>query len=124
MAIKPSSAASLERVKIVPHESEMVVPAGVSQIATPDLPSGGSPKEKEKENELVLDGRIDSLMGVSDQPRRGVNPDGQNKTKSIARDEEWIVPPARKTAKAAQSTGASSSALGVSPLSADAIDSG
>ena len=29
MAIKPSPGASLEKVKIVPHESEMVVPVGV-----------------------------------------------------------------------------------------------
>ena len=64
MAKIPSSAAPQVIAKIVPaHVREVVVPAEVSQSASPDspdLPTGESPKEKEKEKdeEQVVDGQI------------------------------------------------------------------
>ena len=88
----------------------------------PDIPMSDNSKVKEKEtkNEQIEEVQTETQKVTSDRPSRG----GKAKNKSVDSEVGWIVPPSRKTAKAAQSSGAPSSVVGVNALSADAIDPG
>ena len=90
------------------------------EIVVPQEIASEFAKEKEK-------GTVQGSpqKGVSVQPSGKGIPDERHKNKGVAGVEDWIVPPAKKTAKVALTRRAStSSALGANSLSADAIDPG
>ena len=85
-------------------------------------PEGASKLATEKDKEVVQER---PLMGVSVQTSGEGSSEVRLKNKGVAGVDDWIVPPAKKTAKAAQTQRPSSaSALGVIFLSADAIEPG
>ena len=85
-------------------------------------PEGAAKLATERDKEAVQER---PLMGVSVQTSGEGSSEVRLKNKGVAGVDDWIVPPAKKTAKVAQTRQvSSSSALGVNSLSADAIDPG
>ena len=88
----------------------------VAHVVAVVAPADDRPHKKgnNKVSEQILEVQTEAHKDTSDRPSRGESED----------EDGWIVPPAKKTVKAAQSTGASSSVGGVNALSADTIDPG